>query len=184
MFKRLLTAITVIALAALSLVTSFVAPVHAYPPGCATVTTDASSYAPGATITVTATGNPADAGSIVTFTITLENGVFTSMVVTAVANAQGVAVVTITAPTTVGSYLVTITNLTCSDVSSSFIVGDPTTTTTTVPGFPPSGSVPGNGIPRTGSDTEPWLVAATSLLAIGLMLWVVTRRRRHSSSTA
>lgn len=207
--KRLLTLIAAMAAAALGLLTGASTPALAYPPGCASVTTNASSYAPGAVITLTATGTPADEGSLVTFTVTLTGGgpidlpslrvaprghglgfagsvvhpqsSTTSIVVTAIANAQGIATITLTAPLTLGSYTVTITNIDCGEVSSSFVIQrDTPTTSSTVPGFPP-GTTPGR-VPSAGSNTEPWLVGGTALVAIGLMLWVATRRRRQPSA--
>jgi len=149
------------------------APAHAYPPGCATVATDASSYAPGGTVTITAVGTPDDAGSLVTFTITLQGSgpESTSIIVTAVANAQGVAIVTITAPSALGTYTVSITNITCGDVSSSFEV-DTVTSSTTIPGVPP-------GLPRAGADPQNWLYSAAIVVFTGFGLWLVARRRRH-----
>ncbi|MEQ1699006.1 MAG: hypothetical protein ABMA25_02800 [Ilumatobacteraceae bacterium] len=183
-------------------------PANPYPPGCAVVTTNASSYAPGAVITLTAQGEPTDAGAMVTFTITLTNGgpidlpslravpqghglgfsggivhpqsSTTSIVLTAIVDANGTAVVTVTAPLTIGNYTVTITNINCGEVSSSFVITpDVPVTTTTQPGFPP-GTTPGR-VPSAGSNVEPRLVGATVLVASGLMLWVATRRRRQSS---
>lgn len=211
MFKRSLTALTVaLAAATLSFGTEAAAtlPPNAYPPGCAVVTTNASSYAPGAVITLTAQGAPTDEGALVTFTITLTNGgpielpslrvvpqghglgfsggiarpqsTTTSIVLSAIVDATGMAVVTVTAPLTIGNYTVTITNIDCGEVSSSFVITpDVPVTTTTVPGFPP-GTTPGR-VPAAGSNIEPWLVGATVLVASGLMLWVATRRRRQSS---
>jgi hypothetical protein len=183
-------------------------PPDAYPPGCAVVTSDASAYAPGAVITLVATATPADEGSQITFTVTLTNGgtidlpslkvapqghglgfsanvarpqsSTTSIVVTAIVDAAGLAQVTITAPLTIGDYTVTISELLCGEVSSSFVITpDVPATTTTVPGFPP-GTTPGR-VPSAGSNIEPWLVGATALVASGLMLWVATRRRRQAS---
>ena len=203
MFKRVITLITAVLATAVGFTTGAALPVHAYPPGCAAVTTNASSYAPGAVITLTATGTPSDEGSLVTFTVTLTGGgpidlpslrvaprghglgfagavvhpqsSTTSIVVTAIANAQGIATITLTAPLTLGSYTVTITNIDCGEVSSSFVIQRDTPTT--VPG-----TTPGR-VPSAGSNTEPWLVGGTALVAIGLMLWVATRRRRQPSTT-
>lgn len=209
-FKRVLTTFAMLLMA--TAVTAGVgAPTSfAYPPGCAIVTTNASSYAPGAVITLTATGTPSDEGSLVTFTITLTNGgpidlpalryvpqgqgfgfsggiarpqsTTTSIVVTAIADANGIATVTITAPLTLGSYTVAITNIDCGEVSSSFVIQNDTPTTT-VPGFPPGTTPGGPGrVPAAGSNTEPWLVGGASLVVIGLMMWVATRRRRQPSA--
>lgn len=209
MFKRVLTSLVMlfVATAATSGVAA-AAPANAYPPGCAVVTTNASSYAPGAVITLVAQGEPTDEGALVTFTITLTNGgsidlpslrlapqghglgfsavvarpqsTTTQIVVTALVDSTGRAEVTITAPLTLGNYTVTITNINCGEVSSSFVITpDVPATTTTQPGFPP-GTTPGR-VPSAGSNVEPWLVGATILVASGLMLWVATRRRRQSS---
>ena len=165
------------------------APVHAYPPGCATVSTDASSYAPGGTVTITAQGTPDDAGSLVTFTISLQNsgsGLLapssstTTIVVTATANAAGTAIVTINAPSALGTYIVSITNISCGDVSSSFEV-DTVTPGTTVPGVPP-GTPP--GLPRAGADPVNWLYSAAIVVFTGFGLWLVARRRRSQRTSA
>lgn len=205
--KRLLTLTALAAAATFCINDGAIAAPSAYPPGCAVVTTNASSYAPGAVITLVAQGEPTDEGALVTFTITLTNGgpidlpslrvapqghglgfsgavarpqsTTTSIVVTAQVDSDGRAEVTITAPLTIGSYVVTITNINCADVSSSFVI-EPDSPTT-VPGTTtPGNSTPGR-VPSAGGNTEPWLVAATSLVGLGLMLWVATRRRRQSS---
>ena len=199
MFKRVFTSLVMLFMAtAATTGVAAAAPATAYPPGCALVTTNASSYAPGAVITLTAQGEPSDEGALVTFTITLTNGgpidlpslrvvpqghglgfsaiiarpqsTTTSIVITAVVDATGRAVVTVTAPLTIGNYTVSITNINCGDVSSSFVI-TPNVPVTTVPGR----------VPSAGSNVEPWLLGATTLVAIGLMLWVATRRRRQSS---
>lgn len=205
MFKRSLTALTVMVAAATMSFTSeagATVPPDAYPPGCAVVTTNASSYAPGAVITLVAQGEPTDEGALVTFTITLTNGgsidlpslrvapqghglgfsavvarpqsTTTQIVVTAIVDATGRAEVTITAPLTLGNYTVTITNINCGEVSSSFVI------TPNVPTTVPGTTTPGR-VPSAGSNVEPWLVGATALVVTGLMLWVATRRRRQSS---
>ena len=182
MLKRLLTlmsTLVLLAVAAPGVASATTPPTSAnpYPPGCSVVTTDQSSYAPGATITITAIGNPSDSGSTVTFTITLQSTTAETiiLVVTAVADASGVAVVTITAPTTIGSYTVTIDNISCGDVSSSFIVK---------PDQPDDPDDPDDpDLPHAGSNLQPWLVTSSAAIATGLGLWVVARRRRRTSSS-
>jgi len=180
--KRVLTLMTAFVVVALGVPTGAASPVHAYPPGCATVDTGGSTFTPGATITITATGDARDNGHTITFTITLTSTAPASVapadtiviVVTAIANASGVAVVTVTAPTTPGAYMVTISNITCGDVSSSFIVK--------IPDKPVDPNDP--DLPHAGSNLQPWLVTSSAAVATGLGLWVVARRRRRSASTA
>ncbi|MDO8362916.1 MAG: hypothetical protein Q7V88_08460 [Actinomycetota bacterium] len=186
MLKR----IAMLICAVLAVAVTPVATAHAniYPPGCVDVFTDASAYAPGAVVTLTAQGTPADGGLLITFTITLTGaGQVTPIVVSALADASGLAVATITAPQTPGSYTVTITTVNCGVVSSSFAVNlpnsTPTTTPTTTPGGTPT-TTPGGGIPRAGSDSQSWVVTGTALLCTGLGFVLVARRRRHTSSAA
>ena len=182
MLKRVLTLMTAFVVVALGVATGAAGPAHAYPPGCATVDTGGSTFAPGSSITITATGDARDAGHTITFTITLTSTAPASVtpadtiviVVTAIANASGVAVVTVTAPTTPGAYMVTITNITCGEVSSSFIVK--------IPDKPKDPNDP--NLPHAGSNLQPWLVTSSSAIAIGLGLWLVARRRRRNASTA
>lgn len=179
MLKRVLTLMTAFVVVALGAVAGAANPAHAYPPGCATVDTGGSTFTPGSTITITATGDARDAGHTITFTITLTSTAPASVtpsdtivfVVTAIADANGVAVATVTAPTTPGAYMVTITNITCGEVSSSFIVR--------LPDKPKDPN-----LPHAGSDLQPWLVTSSSAFVTGLGLWLVARRRRRSASTA
>jgi large repetitive protein len=137
-----------------------------YPPGCASVGTDQAQYAPGTTVTITARGVGADAGTTITFTITLVNtgsGDPTVITLTAVADDAGVAVVTLTAPQVVGSYTVSVSTITCGEVSSGFGVQKKPV------------------IPKAGSDVLQGVVTATVVVTTGLVLWLVARRRRTRS---
>jgi len=181
--KRALTLITALTFVALGSVTGASATADPYPPGCAIVDTGGSSFAPGTTITITATGDVRDAGHTITFTITLTSTATatvtpadtTVIVITAVADAHGVAVVSVTAPTTPGVYTVTITNIICGEVSSSFIVKKPDDPTPPVDPNDPD-------LPHAGTNVQQWLVTSSAAVAVGLGLWIVARRRRRTTS--
>ena len=172
--KRMLAAVVAL------LVGTAVVPatVGAYPPGGTTVITDSSVYKPGSTVTITANGFAACAGQTVTFTITFPPGATVSglmsglsnspasgstsssntIVVTAIANAAGVAVVTVTAPNFLGVYTVVASSPGCPDATTTFTV---------------------RRLPQAGSNTMPWLVGAFAALAAGLLFLLVARRRRQ-----
>ncbi len=135
-----------------------------YPPVTATVTTNAGSYVPRASVVITANGFGACVGGIVTFTITPPGG-GTPFVVTAPVSATGSATVTITAGSTIGVYNVAAV---CGPLSAttSFAVR------------------PAPGIPQTGSSIDGPLRAAAVLMLIGVGFVVVAMRRRRRTTTA
>jgi len=156
--KRILAAVVALLMGTAALP----AAVDAYPPGGTTVVTDSSVYKPGSTVTITAKGFAACAGQPVTFTITFPPGATLSssntIVVTAIANASGVAVVTITAPNYLGVYTVVASSPGCEDATTTFTV---------------------RRLPQAGSNTAPWLVAGAGVIAVGLLFLLVARRRRQ-----
>ena len=162
MIKRILLAGS-ITLAAVGLGSATSAHAAQYPPGCATVVTGAATVNPATQMTITASGYTS-IGATITFYILavaddhLEGAI---PVGTAVVNALGVASITITTPTTLGSYDVIAVGGECADAQTSFSVGN---------------------IPRTGSDSQQWLVTASALLFTGLGFSLVAmRRRRHTA---
>ena len=135
-----------------------------YPPKAATVTTNAGTYVPGSPVIITANGFSECVGGIVTFTITPPGG-GTPIVTTAPVNASGVATVTITSGTVIGTYTVVAS---CGPLSA--------TTSFAVSAAP--------GIPRTGSSIDGPLRAAAVLMLIGVGFVVVAMRRRRRTTTA
>lgn len=179
MIKRALILVGVV----LATVVGVCSPARAYPPGGTEVGTDKSSYLTGTDVVITATGFLACAGSTVTFTITPPGGApfvvtagieatattaqassLAPIVVTAIANANGIATVTITAPPTVGTYTVVASSPGCPNAVTSFLV------------------VRNSNISQTGADVQPWLVAGTTAVCAGLGLWLVAARRRRPST--
>lgn len=171
-------------------VVGFAGTTHAYPPGGTVVTTDRSSYLSGSTVSVTAAGFQACAGQVVTFTITLPGGPTTTItipgtaagfkrtaaqpaatspqvatgnviVLTAIANADGTATVTLIAPATLGIYTVVATSPGCPPASTTFTV---------------------SRLPATGNNTQSWVVTGAALLLTGVGFWFVARRRRHPAA--
>jgi LPXTG-motif cell wall-anchored protein len=137
------------------------APAHAYPPAGGTdVATDKSSYVTGSDVLITAVGFAACAGQTVTFRITPPDG-GPVIVLTAIANSDGTASVTLVAPAVKGQYTVEASSSGCAIASTVF-------------------TVTGNRLPTTGSDTHSWVVTATALVLTGVGFVVVAwRRRRH-----
>ncbi len=132
---------------------------HAYPPGGGTtVKTDKSSYVTGSDVVITAVGFEACAGQTVTFTITPPDG-GPAIILTAIANNDGTATVTLVAPAVTGQYHVVASSSGCANASTVFTVT--------------------KRLPTTGSDTGPWLVTATALVLTGIGFLVVTMRRRR-----
>ena len=131
-----------------------------YPPVTPTVTTNAGSYVPGASVIITANGFGTCVG-VVTFTITPPGG-GTPIVVTAPANASGVATVTITAGRAVGVYNVVAS---CGSLTAN--------TTFAV-----------RLLPATGSSIDFPLQAAAVLVLVGAGFVVAAMRRRRRTTTA
>ncbi len=144
----------------LLVVVGFAGTVNAYPPGGTVVKTDKSSYRSGSTVNITAAGFQACAGQLVTFTITPPGG-GTPIVLTAIANADGTATVTLNAPATLGVYTVLATSPGCPDASTTFAV---------------------SLLPQTGANTQPWVATGVALVLTGLGFWFVGRRRRHPAA--
>lgn len=135
-----------------------------YPPKAATVTTNAGTYVPGSPVIITANGFSECVGGIVTFTITPPSG-GTPIVTTAPVNASGVATVTITSGTAIGTYTVVAS---CGPLSA--------TTSFAVRPVP--------GIPLTGSSIDGPLRGAAVFMLIGAGLVVVAMRRRRRTTVA
>jgi LPXTG-motif cell wall-anchored protein len=143
---------------------SVAVPAYAYPPGGGTdVATDKSSYVTGSDVVITAVGFAACAGQTVTFTITPPDG-GPVIVLTAIANADGTATVTLVAPAAKGQYGVVASSSGCANASTVFNVTNT------------------SRLPTTGSDTQSWVVTATALLLTGIGFLVVTLRRRRSTA--
>lgn len=163
MIKRILLAGS-ITLAAVGM--GSVSPAHAgqYPPGCAVVTTGAATVNPETQMTVTASGY-SSIGATITFYLiaTTENHSEGAVQVgTAIVNALGKASITITTPTSLGSYDIIAVGGECNDARTSFSVGN---------------------LPTTGSDSQQWLVTAGALLFTGVGFSLVAfRRRRHATA--
>lgn len=155
-----------------------------YPPGDAPqVESSASVVQPGGSTTITTTGfhfcqSETDPGSaLVTFTITPPGG-GTPTILTAVADAEGVATVTFTVPVggPAGTWTIVATSDGCADASSSFQVST---------GGTGGGNGNGNGsggIPVTGSDLGSTLRAGALALVLGAGLVVVAIRRRRRAA--
>jgi hypothetical protein len=137
-----------------------------YPPAVGTqVSSSATTYPPGGSATLTATGfvGCATTPAVVTFTITPPGG-GTPIVLTATANSSGVATVTLTLPDTIGTYQVLASSPGCPDATSSFVVR-----------ILPTGGANSNDSVRTAA-----IVVA---LGVGLVL-VAWRRRSRIPATA
>jgi LPXTG-motif cell wall-anchored protein len=157
MIQRMLLASCALLVAIASVAT----PAHAYPPAGGTdVATDKSSYVTGSDVVITAVGFAACAGQTVTFRITPPDG-GPVIVLTAIANTDGTATVTLVAPAVKGQYSVQASSSGCATASTVF-------------------TVTGTRLPTTGSDTHSWVVTATALVLTGIGFVVVAfRRRRH-----
>ncbi|HAP77213.1 MAG TPA: hypothetical protein DCR14_14155 [Acidimicrobiaceae bacterium] len=86
-----------------------------------------------------------------------------TIVVTAIADANGVAVVTITAPNFLGTYTVSASSPNCPTATTTFTV---------------------RNLPAAGSEVAPWLWSAGAALAVGFGFLLVARRRRSQHSAA
>jgi len=137
-----------------------------YPPGeaCLAVTTPSAAFLPGAVVTISAAGYGLPVGGTVTFTIIppASSGL-PPIVATGVADSTGVARVTVTLPSALGTYQVFATTQGCEEVESSFII---------------------RNLPSAGSNTEPWLLAGGATVGIGLLFVVVAARRRRPRQAA
>ena len=134
-----------------------------YPPGCATVATGAATVNPATNMTITASGYTSIGATITFYLIAVADDHTEGAIVvgTAPVNALGVASITIVTPTTLGSYDIIAVGGECNDAKTSFSVGN---------------------IPRTGSDSQQWLVTASALLFTGIgFSLVAVRRRRHTA---
>lgn len=161
MIKRML----LVSCALVLTLVSFGASASAYPPGGGTdVKTDKSSYVTGSDVTITAVGFAACAGQTVTFTITPPDG-GPAIVLTAIANSDGTATVTLVAPPVKGRYSVVASSSGCANASTVFDVTN------------------SSRLPTAGSDTHSWVVTATALVLTGVGFVIVTtrRRRRHAA---
>ena len=161
MIKRILLAGS-ITLAAVGLGSATSAHATQYPPGCATVVTGAATVNPATNMTITASGYSSIGATITFYLIAVVDDHSEGAVIvgTALVNAQGIASITIVTPTTLGSYDIIAVGGDCSDAQTSFSVGN---------------------IPRTGSDSQQWLVTASALLFTGVgFSLVAVRRRRHT----
>ena len=164
MIKRILLAGS-ITLAAVGLGSATSAHATQYPPGCATVVTGAATVNPATNMTITASGYTSIGATITFYLIAVADDHTEGAIVvgTAPVNALGVASITIVTPTTLGSYDIIAVGGDCSDAQTSFSVGN---------------------IPRTGSDSQQWLVTASALLFTGLGFSLVAMRRRRTTVTA
>ena len=133
-----------------------------YPPGGPTVTTDKSSYSPGSTATLRATGFGACVGGVVTFTITPPGG-GTPIVVTAPVQPDGTATTTVKLPTGTGTYTLVASCAGVASAATTFVI---------------------SRLPVTGADTGSPLRIGAVLLLVGAGFVFVAVRRRRSPAAA
>jgi len=160
--KRILLAGS-ITLAAIGLGSATSAHAGQYPPGCAIVATGAATVNPDTQMTITASGYSSIGATISFYLIaTVEDHSQGAVLIgTATVQANGKATITITTPTTLGSYDIIAVGGECNDAKTSFAVGN---------------------LPTTGSDSQQWLVTAGALLFTGVGFSLVAfRRRRHAT---
>ncbi len=151
----------------------------AYPPPVDTPVVDDSTPAPGGSITVSA---PCIVPEQVTFSIPGDSetvtcqpaatGAFMLASLFAQAEPDGVATATLTAPSTAGTFTVTITGTTSGSIGTVSVTVQAATD-------------PGGGLPATGSDgigTTTWI--AGGLLIMGLGLFAVATIRRRDNAVA
>ena len=164
MTKRFLLSISLFAVA---VGLAPVGPAHAgaYPPGCATVVTNDAVVDPATQIQITASGYTS-IGATITFYLIVTSADHSEGAVqvgTAIVQADGTASITITAPTTFGSYDIIAVGGNCEDALTSFTVGR----------FPP-----------TGSDANSWLQTAILLVVLGTGFALVAVRRKQQEPAA
>jgi LPXTG-motif cell wall-anchored protein len=154
----------VMCVAVLTLV-GFAGTASAYPPGGSTVVqTDKSSYTVGSSVVITAAGFAACAGQVVTFTLTPPAGSNAEVIVlTAIADANGIATVQLLAPPFLGTWTVVATSAGCPDASTVFNV------------------VTRSRLPSTGTNSQQWVTTAIAVSLTGVGFWFVARRRRRPS---
>lgn len=136
------------------------------------VTVDPSTFQAGDVVTVTGSGLESNFETIIEFDSTVQIG-------TAMTDAAGsfVAEVTIPSDATDGPH--TISAVCDADGNISF-----TDVTVSSTGLPPT-TTPGGGggpLPRTGSDTEPLLVAGGLALLTGIAFVLASKRRRRAAA--
>lgn len=147
----------ILVLAAVAASFGIASPAFAYPPGTTQLEVSSEAPAPGSSITLTTDGFCG--GSTVTFTAA-PGGVLG----TAVADGSGLASLTVAAPSTPGTYVITATASGCP--------GYYATVEITVSGG-------GGGLPSTGSDSSPTLtLALIAVLAGAALVGVGAMRRR------
>jgi LPXTG-motif cell wall-anchored protein len=137
-------------------------PVNAdYPPGGSVVVVDDPSVPSGTPVEISADVCPAGQGQDVTFTISPPGG-GAPVVLHAIADELGHAVVSYTPAAGAGAYAVDATTEFCDPSETSFAVESP--------------------LPVTGSDSNQWVVTGTALVLIGGAFSVVAFRRRHAAA--